>query len=55
MEQTAMSFIVACKMFFGFKEGQKPSEFADEVRALTEQDKADIKAEFTKNGIVIKE
>jgi len=35
-----MSFTAACKDFFGYKPGQTLSEFMNEVRALTPEDKA---------------
>lgn len=36
------SFISACKEFFGFKPGQKLSDFAAEIKALSPSDKAEI-------------
>lgn len=37
-----MSFIAACRKFFGTKPGQSLQEFAAEVRALTDKDKTDL-------------
>ena len=53
MEQQ-IPFVVACKMFFGFKEGQKPSDFAAEIRELTAEDRAELTQHFTALGMIIK-
>lgn len=38
------SFMSACKNFFGLKHGQKtPLQFGQEVKALTPEDRADMK------------
>jgi hypothetical protein len=42
MEQKVTGFIVACKQFFGFKDGQTLLEFKTEVNALTPQDRLDM-------------
>jgi len=44
MEQNTykMSISVACKKFFGQKEGQTLMQFAEEVRKLTPQDKVEM-------------
>jgi hypothetical protein len=54
MEQ-AISLSVAMKDFFGLQPGQKVMDFAQELKALTPEDKAEIRAEFEKLGIKIKE
>jgi hypothetical protein len=50
-----VSFVVACKKFFGLREGQKLSDFIQELKRLTEQDKADLKAMFPSVGYEISE
>ena len=45
------TFTAACKDFFGFKDGQKLSEFAAELKALTPEDKQDIFEGFKAIGI----
>lgn len=37
-----MTFIAACKQFFGFKPGQTLSEFGKEIRDLTAKDREEI-------------
>lgn len=48
-----MSFTKAIVQFFGKKPNQTASELSVELKALSEQDKADLKAEFAKIGIEI--
>lgn len=48
-----MAFVAACKDYFGLKPGQTLGEFAQEIKALTEEDRAWFKAEFTKVGYQI--
>ena len=36
------SFVSACKEYFGFKPGQKLSDFAAEIKALSASDKVEI-------------
>ena len=48
-----MSFTAACKDFFGVKPGQTALDFMKEVKALTEADKAEIKAGLEANGYQI--
>jgi hypothetical protein len=38
-----MTFMAACKEFFGQKEGQTNLDFGKEVKALTQQDREDLK------------
>jgi len=47
MEQKVTGFIVACKQFFGFKDGQTLLEFKTEVNALTPQDRLDMMLAMT--------
>lgn len=37
-----LSFMSACKEFFGLKEGQTNLDFGKEVKALTQQDRLDM-------------
>jgi len=37
-----MTFMAACKNFFGFKPGQTLSEFSAEIKALTPADRAEL-------------
>ncbi len=54
MEMKEMSFVLACKDYFGFKEGQTMMEFAAELKALTDQDKADLSRYFETVGYKIR-
>lgn len=36
------SFIAACKDFFGFKPGQTLTEFGNEIKALSYEEKVDL-------------
>ena len=44
-----MTFAVACKKFFGAKEGQGLSAFLAELRRLSPQDIEEIKVELEKH------
>ena len=46
-----MTFVVACKTFFGLKENQPTVEFLKEVRALTPDDRDYLIREFKTVGI----
>lgn len=48
-----MTFMKACIDYFGAKEGQTAMQFAQELKALTEQDRADIRAGLEQNGYEI--
>lgn len=48
-----MSFAMACKDYFGLQPAQTLMEFSAELKALTEKDRADLKAEFAKIGYTI--
>jgi hypothetical protein len=47
------SFMVACKEYFGFREGQKLSDFMVEIRELTEADRVYFIALFPSVGYTI--
>lgn len=49
MEQ--MTFISACRKFFGIKDGQTLQQFASEIKELTAQDKLDLIEMFKTVGI----
>ena len=51
MELQNMTFVMACKTFFGSKPNQTLQEFAAELRQLTPGDKADLIKEFRTVGI----
>lgn len=46
-----VTFVMACRKFFGLKLGQTLQEFAAELRALTPDDKNDLIAMFKDVGI----
>jgi len=54
MADKEMSFVAACKDYFGYKPGQTLGEFMNEVRACTEADKEDLKKEFLKVGYIVR-
>lgn len=47
------SFMVACREYFGMKQGQSPMQFMQETKALTEKDREEIVAGLTKLGFNI--
>jgi len=47
----AQSFTAACKAFFGFKEDQKISDFAAELRELSHAEKLELAAGMRAAGI----
>jgi len=47
------TFMSACRDFFGLKEGQTSMDFAKEVKALTEADRAEITAGLNGQGYKI--
>ena len=58
MEPTVqkMSFVVACKKFFGMDRGsvkQNLQEFGAELKALTPQDRVEMSAMFKEQGYEI--
>lgn len=54
MADKEMSFVTACKDFFGYKPGQTLGEFMNEVRMLTDADKDELKKEFLKVGYAVR-
>ena len=48
-----MTFVVAMREYFGYRQGTGPAEFLQELKALTEKDKNDFKAMFSAVGIEI--
>lgn len=48
-----LTFMQACKDFFGMHPNQTPVQFAKELKELTESDRADIKAGLENNGYEI--
>lgn len=48
-----MTFMQACKDFFGLQDGQTPMQFAKEVKQLTSEDRAEISIGLEKNGYFI--
>lgn len=47
------SFTKACKEYFDYKSGQNLGQFMEEIKALTEDDRAYFKREFVKVGYEI--
>ena len=47
------TFLMACLDFFGCKEGQSKMEFSQELKKLTEGDRAEISAGLEMNGYKI--
>ena len=52
-ELKKMTFMAACRDFFGLKEGQTAMEFGKELKELTEADRAEIKTGLGKLGYEI--
>ncbi len=48
-----MTFVQACKDFFGMQPNQKPIDFMKEVRALNEKDRSEITTGLEQNGYKI--
>jgi uncharacterized protein YcgL (UPF0745 family) len=48
-----MSFMNACRHFFGQKPGQTLQQFGAEIKQLTEADRAEIKAGLEAQGYII--
>lgn len=48
-----MSFTQACKDFFGLKPQQTLPEFVQEMKALSQADKDDLKVGLVANGYVL--
>ena len=52
---TPISLLALCRKFFGFKPGQSLTEFGEEFKAMSPEDKADLKKSFEAMGYTIKE
>jgi hypothetical protein len=48
-----MTFVAAMRDYFGLKPGQAPASFLQEMKALTDNDKAWFRAELPKVGYEI--
>lgn len=53
MEPKKMTFMAACKDFFGLHQGQTSLQFGQEIKALTAEDRAEIRAGLEQNGYEI--
>jgi hypothetical protein len=54
MEATKkMTFMAACKDYFGLHPGQTGLQFGQEIKALTEQDRKELREGLEKNGYEI--
>ena len=51
MDTNPVTFVAACKNFFGMLPGQTLQEFAKELKALTPDDKAELIVLFRSVGI----
>lgn len=49
----SMTFLAACRDYFGLQPGQNLTGFRDEMVKLTETDRADLSAMFPSVGIQI--
>lgn len=52
-QQTAKSFMSACRKYFGTKEGQSLRDFLAEVNSLSPEDKREIEEGLKREGIRI--
>jgi hypothetical protein len=52
-EMKKLTFMAACRDFFGVREGQTAMDFGKELKQLTEADRAEIKAGLQQNGYEI--
>lgn len=48
-----MTFLAACRDFFGVREGQTALDFGKEIKALTPKDREEITAGLIQNGYEI--
>ena len=53
MDNKEMRFTAACRDFFGYRPGTGLREFGEELKALTAEDRAEIKAGLEQNGYKI--
>lgn len=51
MPEQEMAFTARCKNFFGFLPGQSIGDFAKEIKALSDADKAEFVAAFNAMGL----
>lgn len=51
--EKAMTFMQACRDFFGLKAGQTNIQFAQEYKALPPEDRAEIRKGLEEKGYVI--
>ena len=51
MEQ--VTFVVVCKKFFGQRPGQTLKDFSEELKALTQTNRADLIAMFPSVGFLV--
>jgi hypothetical protein len=51
MAEERRSFVARCREFFGLKEGQKLTEFAAELRQLTDKDRLELVEMFNAAGL----
>ena len=50
-----MSFLAACREYFGMKADEKPVEFLKEIKDLSETDRAEIMKGLVANGYQIQD
>lgn len=53
MDKKQMTFVQACRDFFGLKEGQGLKDIMLEIKALTLEDRTEIKTGLEANGYEI--
>ena len=53
MELKKMTFMAACRDFFGLHQGETFLEFGKEIKALTPEDRAEITEGLKQNGYEI--
>jgi hypothetical protein len=53
MDPKKMTFMAACRDFFGLKEGQSGMDFGKELKELTPNDREEIKTGLTALGYEI--
>lgn len=52
---TPMTFLAACREYFGMKSEQKPVDFLKEIKDLSEADRVEIRKDLEANGYVIQD
>lgn len=53
MEPKKLTFMAACRDFFGLQHGQTAMDFGKELKQLTDKDRAEIKEGLTQLGYEI--